>query len=320
MFRHWDDLGGVSLQGAAPHRILRVKADPSKTYLISISGGKDSTALWLHLKNELRLPNLIAIFSDTGWEHPATYDYLDYLETVIGPLIRLKPELDFVELAKKKNRFPSAKARFCTEHLKMRPMREWLRSQIDTRALSSDDLIQCTGIRAEESSSRAKMSEFVEMDEFFKLPQWRPIISWTWQEVFDCHERHQVAPNPLYKQGMSRVGCMPCIMSNHSELAEIAVRFPETIYKVEAAEAYASSPARPSSFFGPGFIPERFCSTEWQHPKTGVIYKIPTARDVFNYVQLSKPEKEFGGKMVPLFTEPPNESIGVCSSIYGLCE
>jgi 3'-phosphoadenosine 5'-phosphosulfate sulfotransferase (PAPS reductase)/FAD synthetase len=288
--------------------------------VVSISGGKDSTAMWLHLKHERGIENLIPIFADTGWEHPLTYEYLDYLETAIGPLVRVKPDLDFVELAKKKKRFPSTKARFCTENLKMKPAKAWLEAQFAAGSLVRENTIQCSGVRHEESPARAKMAEFVELDDYNKLPQWRPIIAWTWQEVFAIHDRYGVKANPLYSMGMSRVGCMPCIMANLGEVAEIARRFPDVVEKVERAEAVFGDAECPSSFFAPDTIPERFRSKTWKNPKSGEVHKVGSARDVFEYAKLEKPERRFGGKMTPLFHEPENEDIGTCSSIYGLCE
>ena len=50
---------------------------------VNISGGKDSTATLL-LAIERDTQNLRAVFADTGHEHAATYDYLDYLESAVG--------------------------------------------------------------------------------------------------------------------------------------------------------------------------------------------------------------------------------------------
>lgn len=49
--------------------------------LISLSGGKDSTALAL-LAIETKQPDdvLDFVFCDTGNEHPITYSYLEYLD------------------------------------------------------------------------------------------------------------------------------------------------------------------------------------------------------------------------------------------------
>ena len=47
----------------------------------SLSGGKDSTALGLWLKSQGI--KFTPVFCDTGWEHPATYEYI---ATVLEPL------------------------------------------------------------------------------------------------------------------------------------------------------------------------------------------------------------------------------------------
>ena len=50
--------------------------DPRAAMVVAnVSGGKDSTALSLHLA-ELGIEHR-RVFADTGWEHPDTYAYLD---------------------------------------------------------------------------------------------------------------------------------------------------------------------------------------------------------------------------------------------------
>lgn len=44
---------------------------------------------------------------------------------------------------------------------------------------------------------------------------------WIHDEVFNFAKWHGIKPNLLYKQGCSRVGCMPYIHARKSELAEI---------------------------------------------------------------------------------------------------
>ena len=64
-------------------------------YVLSLSGGKDSTAMLLRLLEENRPVDLI-LFCDTGIEFPQMYEHLDRLETYIGrPIVRLKAAHDF---------------------------------------------------------------------------------------------------------------------------------------------------------------------------------------------------------------------------------
>ena len=57
-------------------------------HVLSISGGKDSVAAALYLR-ETGIEH-VRVFMDTGWEHPDLYAHLDYLEGELGPIIRLQ--------------------------------------------------------------------------------------------------------------------------------------------------------------------------------------------------------------------------------------
>lgn len=235
--------------------------------VISVSGGKDSTATLL-LAIERDTANLQAVFADTGHEHAQTYEYLDYLEQATGVTIqRIKPDFTqriahkrdvvntkwrndgvsenvieralsvlhptgnpFLDLCLWKGRFPSTRARFCTEELKVKPIIEQVFNPL-LESLDTQDIYSWQGVRADESAARANLPEQEEADN--GIINYRPIIAWTADEVFEFHRKHGVKWNPLYEQGMGRVGCMPCINCNKAELKQIAVRFPEEIARVE---------------------------------------------------------------------------------------
>lgn len=233
----------------------------TRTVLCSVSGGKDSMAMALHLIE--RGVEFTPVFMDTGWEHPDVYTYLsDVVEPIVGPITRLCGDRAMVELIRHKAMFPSQKIRFCTVELKVKPIRNLC---VETFLSTGERPINTVGIRRAESRKRAKMDEWDEQDE---ATIWRPIIAWTEQDVIDIHTKHSVPPNPLYLRGASRVGCWPCIYARKREVKLIADTDPERITLIReledeitiAADARAAAKGKtnqnPRTFFQ-GKGPER---------------------------------------------------------------
>lgn len=270
--------------GAAPKGV----AGGPVQHVVSVSGGKDSTTVYLRAL-ELGRP-FRAVFADTGHEHEWTYEFVDRLadrtggpavevvradlserlarhreyilakwpeEGVPDAVVRAAADLHqptgspYLDLCILKSRFPSRRAQFCTEWLKTQPIIE----QVVLPMLTAGPVLQWLGIRAEESANRAKQPRFNRHESGSYL--WRPILRWTLADVWAMHTRHGLAPNPLYLHGMSRVGCMPCINCSKGELREVAARFPEHIARVQRWEAVVAQASKrgAASFFAAGTDP-----------------------------------------------------------------
>lgn len=81
--------------------------------IISLSGGKDSTAMLL-IMLEKKIPVDHIVFFDTGWEFPGLIKHLDKLEKYIDrEIVRLKYKTSFDEGFKKYG-FASFNYRWCT--------------------------------------------------------------------------------------------------------------------------------------------------------------------------------------------------------------
>lgn len=202
----------------------------------------------------------------------------------------------YLDLCIIKGRFPSRKAQFCTDELKKQPLNEYTNGLVARHG----KVESWQGVRADESASRANLPERETREELFEI--YRPILRWNVDQVFAKHREHGLEPNPLYKLGMGRVGCMPCINCSKGELFETARRFPGHIDRIEEWEQVVSEASKRSNatFFtspedrGDGLIHGVRDRVEWSK----------TARGGVNY-DLFKTMDD----------EPPT-----CASRYGLCE
>ena len=214
---------------------LRVPADIEGLPLVaSVSGGKDSTALCLALR-EAGIEHR-RVFADTGWEAPETYEYLDVLRERLGPIDVVGVPGGMKARVLHRAGFPSRLQRFCTRELKLEPLRAYhdaLEAELGTETVS------VLGIRADESAARAKLAELDDEPAGFRSWGgfvWRPLLRWTVAEVLEIHHRHQVPVNPLYQRGHDRVGCYPCINARKDEIRLVAEHAPERIAELRELE------------------------------------------------------------------------------------
>jgi 3'-phosphoadenosine 5'-phosphosulfate sulfotransferase (PAPS reductase)/FAD synthetase len=310
--------------------------------IVSMSGGKDSTATALLAKE--REVDFDLVFADTGHEHPDVYEYLDYLEGHFGkPINRVKADFSkkiegkrafiqkhwanhgiedekinralailkptgnpFLDMCIWKGRFPSTKARFCTDELKVQPITD----QVIIPALREHGEIESwQGVRADESRARANLPEREPGDLGETIV--RPIIDWTAKDVFAFHDKHKVKPNPLYKKGMGRVGCMPCIMCRKDELYEIATRFPEEIDRLREWEVLVRDASKRD---GASFFP-----LAGKQDTEGLTAKeCSELAGIDVQVEWSKTAR--GGNQYDLIKFIDQDEPIQCSSNYGLCE
>jgi 3'-phosphoadenosine 5'-phosphosulfate sulfotransferase (PAPS reductase)/FAD synthetase len=289
-------------------------------HVLSLSGGKDSTAAALYLR-EQGIPH-VRLFMDTGWEHASLYEHLDYLEAELGPITRIRSDIgvldgyadDVTELEArigrpspmirwtvKKAMFSSRVRRWCTQELKVRPFLRWVEEQ-------DADIINVVGIRADESAARSGLPEREAMPGADHVEVWRPLIRWSEQDVIDIHQRHGVRPCRLYLEGASRVGCWPCIMARKSELRMLAdddvrVSIMRDLEALVARIVEERKGAHPNG--APAFYQARAANED------GVYPCVPIDR-VLEWARTGK-----GGRQFELFAASPREAG--CTR-WGLCD
>lgn len=163
----------------------------------------------------------------------AKHDFATPLEACLHHLQRTDNE--FLNGILIHGSMPTRKARWCTDELKL----DLIWTKVNEPLINDGEyIISCSGVRAQESEKRAgyKVFEKDYRDETESTYNFLPIHKLTHAEVFAVHKYFGVKPNPLYKEGMARVGCMPCIMCNKEELAEIAARYPAELSRINEWE------------------------------------------------------------------------------------
>lgn len=325
-------------------------------HIINVSGGKDSAACYL-LALERGRP-FRAVMADTGHENRVTLEWVEQLHALTGgpkvevyradftarlarrrgivetkwreegvpewvierALAALQPSgIPFLDLCLWKGRFPSRRAQFCTEFLK----RDVMDDQVIRPALAAHGrVVQWIGVRRDESLNRAKTP----MYRRYTAPGGRvlmycPIILWTAEDCFAIAQRHGLPPNPLYLQGMGRVGCFPCINAGKTELRQIAARYPEAVERLmewEAAVADASKRGA-ATFFASDVTPQGAAigrslkAKGGATPEESAALPWPRADEVFEWAKTTR-----GGQQYDLLGYA-DDGLS-CSSQYGLCE
>ena len=103
-------------------------------HILSLSGGKDSTALAFFMKENM--PNIFEklelVFYDTGCDLPETYDYLNKIEIFLNKKItRVKPEKSFDHIFHTNFLIPAPHRRYCTIELKVKPSWKYIYKKIE---------------------------------------------------------------------------------------------------------------------------------------------------------------------------------------------
>jgi 3'-phosphoadenosine 5'-phosphosulfate sulfotransferase (PAPS reductase)/FAD synthetase len=268
--------------------------------LFGLSGGKDSTRMvgWAIHESGYPLDSLRFVFCDTENEYEEVYDQIRALDAYVQkhgccPVVTLKAKGNwtnsslpvFLALCVWKGRFPSAKARFCTDHLKIKPTGVYIEELI----AKGYEIVNHSGVRKAESFERSVMTEWA--TDMFGCRTRRPILNETIADIWDAHRRHKLPINKLYRLGWKRVGCRLCIMSSKADVYRTQKLRPWAIDIYEQWEAVVSlakvaknSITDFSSWFHCDKVPE--CQrTKTVKTKNKGDIKVATIRDVVRWSQ-----------------------------------
>lgn len=192
----------------------------TERHILGVSGGRDSAALAVWMRENRPEIELEYFFTDTGKELPEVYDFLDRLEGFLGkPIARLNPDRDFDYWLKEYGNFlPSPRTRWCTRQLKLRPLEHWLRADLDGGQI----VHSYVAIRADEPSREGYQSTHDNM--IVHLPLREAGVDR--RGVIELLEGAGVG-EPAYYKWRSRSGCTFCFFQQKIEWVRLKREHPD---------------------------------------------------------------------------------------------
>ena len=193
-------------------------------HVLGISGGKDSAALAIYIKEHY--PDIHEkveyFFTDTGAELVEVYSFLDKLEAYLGKeIIRLNSEKTFEEWLEEHNQYlPSPRQRWCTRAMKIKPFEAFI---------GDDPVISYIGIRADENREG-----YISQKETIKAVF--PFIEdgLVRDDIFQILE--DTTGIPEYYKWRSRSGCYFCFFQQQGEWLGLKRNHPELFEKAKGFE------------------------------------------------------------------------------------
>jgi DNA sulfur modification protein DndC len=203
-------------------------------FVANHSGGKDSQAMLIRLREIVPDQQLLVIHADLGeveWE-----GNVDHIRQTIDelPLIVCRSRRTLLEMVNERGMWPSPQQRQCTSDLKRGPIEREVRRHLAANPRFGGLIVNCMGIRAEESPSRSKQKPFRLNERNSKAGRswfdWLPIHDMKLAEVWTTIATAGQQPHPVYAQGMTRLSCRFCIMASQHDL-RTAARLSPDLYR-----------------------------------------------------------------------------------------
>jgi 3'-phosphoadenosine 5'-phosphosulfate sulfotransferase (PAPS reductase)/FAD synthetase len=207
-------------------------------HILALSGGKDSAALAVYMREKYPDLELEYVFTDSGCELPETYEYLDRIRAVLNiDITVIKSDRDWENywslFKTKKTKYgaytylPTPQNRWCTEVLKLQPYDKWLKSEYPDHTIYS-----YVGLRADEKRER-KGFRFAKSKVVPKFPFIEDGL------VYDDIEKLLIQSGlsfPAYYSWRKRSGCYFCFYQTKREWIGLYENHPKLFNKAKSYE------------------------------------------------------------------------------------
>jgi len=196
-------------------------------HVVALSGGKDSTALALRLRELNPDIDYTYVCTPTGDELPEMFEHWRELGVRLGKkILPVMHTTGLKGVIRKEKMLPNFRARFCTRILKIEPYRAWLKA--------NTPCVSYVGLRAdEEGRAGGAYGDIPGVEMRFPLREW----GWAEQHVWNYLDQQQVAiPR--------RTDCARCYHQRIGEWWTLWRNHPDLWADAEADEAEMSATYR----------------------------------------------------------------------------
>lgn len=193
-------------------------------FVINDSAGKDSQAMKVELIRLIPKRQLVIVHAnlpEVDWD--GNMDHIrKYSQEV--PVFEVVAGKTFFQMVDHRKKFPSPRQRQCTSDLKRAPIQKFINNYAKQQGFQY--VVNCMGIRAEESSARKKKIPFKftpnNSAKHRQQYQWFPIFYDTLEDVKKTVSDAGQMLHWAYLAGMTRLSCCFCIMATQSDLKTAA--------------------------------------------------------------------------------------------------
>ena len=199
-------------------------------HILGLSGGKDSTALALYMRD--RVPEMEYVFCDTDKELQETYDYLNRVEAFLGKkIIRLNAKAGFDHwLDVFGGYLPSPQMRWCTKLLKLKPFEEYV---------GEEPVVSYVGIRADED----RVGYISTKDNIKAVFPFKD-DGIDYAGVMKILDDSGIGLPPYLNWGRTHSGCFFCFFQRPIEWVRLLENHPEQFEQAQSYEKISEDPAK----------------------------------------------------------------------------
>lgn len=215
-------------------------------FVANHSGGKDSQAQLIKLLEHVPAAQIVVVHASLGpMEWPGALELAEQQARSAGlPFLVAKASKTLLEMVERRYAtrsevpsWPSASTRQCTSDLKRGPIQREVRAY--AKAHGYKVIVNCLGLRSQESPGRAKRQPFSRMgisNSVHTWYEWLPVHDLSTAQVFAVIEDDGQEPHYAYALGNDRLSCVFCIMGSKSDIVNGAESHPSLLAEYDALE------------------------------------------------------------------------------------